>query len=518
MKIDILQVYILLSILGLALCYTETQYTYTAKLDNFKPFDRREFTKSEIISIQILVQFSYINVENMNVLVSRLPFYGASQPFDTWDTDNLRYHTTDQALVDTANFIQQMKAQLADETGRSDDIPFFMFGASYPGAFVAFFQTKFPHLVKGTVASSAVVNPIIDLSIDISFVNGEDFLTSASNIYRTERYIMNNQYRHGPIVTSSSFTSSLAPSKHSFFTTSDLIPSSECLQTTLESENSSILSHDLALIILCAVCESSILNCSGRNLTLHEKQILNRQKVEIFMFFLESLYCSIGDDGRIGVHTNRSSFSSSLPFSTTSVFYSQKLSSAATPIMVSSYSKSFSDMSVHNSQVLVFLFHFVSRMLRKFCNVVWEDKCQYKTSQIDRYGQGSMLSLIHPLCSCLSSFIGICESSLDTIVPSTEEMSGSDQYSVPEHSEYITDGPATPTIRQKNTHDTDISSSSTNPPTKETTLDVSFANISVSIHSDIESLLSSFLFSDLCSGFNYLSQLTVFFCGICEIQ
>eukprot|EP00764_Aduncisulcus_paluster_P009183 gnl/Carplike_NY0171/3030_a4075_372.p1 GENE.gnl/Carplike_NY0171/3030_a4075_372~~gnl/Carplike_NY0171/3030_a4075_372.p1 ORF type:complete len:387 (-),score=79.04 gnl/Carplike_NY0171/3030_a4075_372:229-1389(-) len=99
---------------------------------------------------------------NALVLTLEHRFYGASQPFDIWDTDNLRYHTTDQALVDTANFIQQMKAQLADETGRSDDIPFFMFGASYPGAFVAFFQTKFPHLVKGTVASSAVVNPIID--------------------------------------------------------------------------------------------------------------------------------------------------------------------------------------------------------------------------------------------------------------------------------------------------------------------------------------------------------------------
>jgi len=89
-------------------------------------------------------------------------FYGESQPFgvDSWSIDNLRYLNVEQALNDLAYFslfcIQNAKGGIKTTT------PWISIGGSYPGALSAWYRAKFPHLSIGSLASSAVVNSILN--------------------------------------------------------------------------------------------------------------------------------------------------------------------------------------------------------------------------------------------------------------------------------------------------------------------------------------------------------------------
>jgi hypothetical protein len=46
--------------------------------------------------------------------------------------------------------------------GISKDTPWVTIGGSYPGALSAWFRYKYPHLTVGALASSAVINAILD--------------------------------------------------------------------------------------------------------------------------------------------------------------------------------------------------------------------------------------------------------------------------------------------------------------------------------------------------------------------
>jgi pimeloyl-ACP methyl ester carboxylesterase len=85
-------------------------------------------------------------------------YYGDSQPFDDWSTENLAWLSSEQALADTANFIDGMNEQL----GRKAD--WIIAGGSYPGAFVAWFKSKYPDHVVGAWSSSGVIHPIMDFT------------------------------------------------------------------------------------------------------------------------------------------------------------------------------------------------------------------------------------------------------------------------------------------------------------------------------------------------------------------
>ena len=82
-------------------------------------------------------------------------FYGESQPCDTWELDSLRYLNSEQALADLAYFIGEMNPDHANEV--------LVVGGSYPGALSAWFRERYPHLTIGSWASSAAVQPIVDL-------------------------------------------------------------------------------------------------------------------------------------------------------------------------------------------------------------------------------------------------------------------------------------------------------------------------------------------------------------------
>eukprot|EP00163_Fabomonas_tropica_P020963 TRINITY_DN368_c0_g1_i1.p1 TRINITY_DN368_c0_g1~~TRINITY_DN368_c0_g1_i1.p1 ORF type:complete len:512 (-),score=87.81 TRINITY_DN368_c0_g1_i1:1020-2555(-) len=91
-------------------------------------------------------------------------FYGKSQPFHAWTTENLRYLTTEQVLADVAEFRDyfQMGMNLRHGFPKYNTHPWIALGLSYGGSLASWFRLKYPHLVSGAIASSAPVHAILD--------------------------------------------------------------------------------------------------------------------------------------------------------------------------------------------------------------------------------------------------------------------------------------------------------------------------------------------------------------------
>tara|TARA_B110001452_G_scaffold173402_1_gene145313 strand:- start:942 stop:2633 length:1692 start_codon:yes stop_codon:yes gene_type:complete len=111
-------------------------------------------------------------------------FYGESIPFAELTTANLRYLSTEQAVHDVARFcegIQPVVAEVRRSRGLgsgSESLPgelgpalrearasaYIVLGGSYAGAIAAWTRLAFPKVVRGAVASSAVVEAATDFS------------------------------------------------------------------------------------------------------------------------------------------------------------------------------------------------------------------------------------------------------------------------------------------------------------------------------------------------------------------
>ena len=98
---------------------------------------------------------------NGMVVVLEHRFYGDSLPFgnQSFSLENMRLLNSEQALRDAAYFIQVLKNKNAYNV---KDNPWIVVGGSYPGALSAWFRYKYPHLVIGSLASSAVVLAVED--------------------------------------------------------------------------------------------------------------------------------------------------------------------------------------------------------------------------------------------------------------------------------------------------------------------------------------------------------------------
>ncbi|XP_020629406.1 putative serine protease K12H4.7 isoform X3 [Orbicella faveolata] len=79
-------------------------------------------------------------------------FYGKSQPTSDMSDSSLKYLNSEQALADLAAFSQSMAREFNLTNSK-----WISFGGSYPGSLSAWFRLKYPHLVHGSVASSAPV-------------------------------------------------------------------------------------------------------------------------------------------------------------------------------------------------------------------------------------------------------------------------------------------------------------------------------------------------------------------------
>ncbi|KAL4475089.1 hypothetical protein ABPG74_001785 [Tetrahymena malaccensis] len=168
---------------------TQSIYYYTQVLDHFNINDRRTWQQRYAIYSDEYnpvngTVFVYIGGEGKQkglspglgwmvelakkfsalFLIVEHRFYGASQPFgkdeNSYSNDNLAYLSVDQALEDLAQIIANFKTLKLH--GLSENVPFITIGGSYPGAVSAWFRSKYPHLVVGALAASAVILPIED--------------------------------------------------------------------------------------------------------------------------------------------------------------------------------------------------------------------------------------------------------------------------------------------------------------------------------------------------------------------
>jgi len=115
-------------------------------------------------------------------------FYGKSHPTSTLEGQHLKYLNSNQALADLANFRSQI--------GRPynvTDAKWIAFGGSYPGNLAAWVRMKYPHLIYGSVASSAPVRAklnfeeyldVVANSIKSFTTNGDECLAAIASATR----------------------------------------------------------------------------------------------------------------------------------------------------------------------------------------------------------------------------------------------------------------------------------------------------------------------------------------------
>ena len=97
---------------------------------------------------------------NALILVLEHRYYGKSIPVSDLSVENLKYLTVAQALEDLAFFINW--CQNNNNLSIGQNRKWISYGGSYPGALSAWFRYKYPHLTVGAVASSSIVNSILD--------------------------------------------------------------------------------------------------------------------------------------------------------------------------------------------------------------------------------------------------------------------------------------------------------------------------------------------------------------------
>ncbi|KAJ6641062.1 putative serine protease K12H4.7, partial [Pseudolycoriella hygida] len=95
---------------------------------------------------------------NANILYLEHRFYGESRPTPNVTDENLRLLSPEQALADTAHFINHIQATIP---GASSS-PFILVGGHYSASLAVWFRQAYPHLALGVWASSAPLVSIVD--------------------------------------------------------------------------------------------------------------------------------------------------------------------------------------------------------------------------------------------------------------------------------------------------------------------------------------------------------------------
>lgn len=133
-----------------------------------------------------------VGAEHSALLVSlEHRYYGESQPFDSWATENMRFLNTKQALADIAHFIDAQN----EELGYKAD--WIVIGGSYPGALSAWFKSQYPDHAVGAWSSSGVIHAIKDFkSFDLDiFMRTDQSGPECSNAIKKAVMIAEHEFK-----------------------------------------------------------------------------------------------------------------------------------------------------------------------------------------------------------------------------------------------------------------------------------------------------------------------------------
>ncbi|XP_074601457.1 lysosomal Pro-X carboxypeptidase-like isoform X2 [Brevipalpus obovatus] len=113
--------------------------------------------EGDIFSFANNTGFMWENAQKFGAMVMFVEhrYYGVSLPFGNSSYANLStlgYLTVEQAMADYADILFNFRS-----TKGTDKSPVIMFGGSYGGMIAAWFRMKYPHLVVGSLASSAPI-------------------------------------------------------------------------------------------------------------------------------------------------------------------------------------------------------------------------------------------------------------------------------------------------------------------------------------------------------------------------
>jgi lysosomal Pro-X carboxypeptidase len=177
------------SLISITYAYTPIVPPYLYKTETYAgmPIDHFAFTNNDTFNMRYLVNdtwfkaggpiFFYCGNEgaietfaantgfmwdiapqfNAMIVFAEHRFYGATMPFGNQTytkLSNLGYLSTEQALADYAQFLRWFKQVGYPQTNDSIVIAF---GGSYGGMLAAWIRMKYPHIVTGSLASSAPI-------------------------------------------------------------------------------------------------------------------------------------------------------------------------------------------------------------------------------------------------------------------------------------------------------------------------------------------------------------------------
>jgi len=157
---------------------------FTQRLDNFDPTSDATFEQKYLMTAEhfqpggctflfLSGEWSITDYRLENSLMAEMAadlncyifylehrYYGESRPTPDLSDENLRFLTVEQALADTAHFIEFIQSS-GNFTG-AEDAPIVVIGGQYSGSLAAWTRQSYPHLVVGAWASSAPVLAVYD--------------------------------------------------------------------------------------------------------------------------------------------------------------------------------------------------------------------------------------------------------------------------------------------------------------------------------------------------------------------
>ncbi|KAK4501445.1 hypothetical protein PRZ48_007254 [Zasmidium cellare] len=117
-------------------------------------------TLQSLMTLEIVLKLFLQEFNGLGIVLENR-YYGASYPFNTSTTDNLRFFTTEQVIADTAHFAQNVILPGHNATLQAPKSLWILIGGSVPGGQVAFAVKEYGNIFWAGLASSGLTKGVL---------------------------------------------------------------------------------------------------------------------------------------------------------------------------------------------------------------------------------------------------------------------------------------------------------------------------------------------------------------------